>query len=654
MLLAFLLFSVIIILVISINKYYNYKKDKINTQISELNKLRSQLEMSNKAVSDFFTTDTYDTLFYSTGLSEQITNYRKINNQIFEQISSLKNDVDFKKFKVDSNIHFIQQKVSHQSKIADSIFNLVKIRGFINEGYEGQMRYYAHNLERVKHTDLFILLSLRRAEKDYFLRYKPTYLKRYDTYFNYFIDKIHQTEGISVQEKYDIFLQLYLYRHYFYKIVELDAITGTYNNDGLKQQLFLNSALIQNSIHQTEIEVENSKKNLLQNFNILYTTISLTLLIGSIIMGYIMSASITRPIRILAARMSLFVKSEFENIPNFDYKTTIPEVRNLIENYFILKKEIIASITEFKDRVEKRTEEIKYQHLVLEKQTYEIKAQNDELLLRNTYINTQNTTLEKRNADIVNSMNYALNIQHAMLPQKHLLNKYFSEGFILHLPKDIVSGDFYWIKPLNYNNKQLVVLAVADCTGHGVPGALMSMLGIATLNDVCLRKDVTTAGELLDAMRESILLALVTNDTNQKKINDGIDIAICVFNNTDNLLEFSGAYRPLIKIDTNGNLTKYKGDKMPIGKSYGNFDKFTNYKISFVKNDCFYLFTDGYSDQFGGEHLRKFSSKAFTELLEKNGHFPMPVQENILATTFANWKKDQLQIDDVLVTGIRI
>jgi serine phosphatase RsbU (regulator of sigma subunit) len=254
---------------------------------------------------------------------------------------------------------------------------------------------------------------------------------------------------------------------------------------------------------------------------------------------------------------------------------------------------------------------------------------------------------EKKSMLLISSLEYAAHIQEALLESQHSIVEKFSDAFIFYLPKDIVSGDFYWYKKIG----NLKLIAAADCTGHGVPGAMMSMLGASYLNEITSNLNEYKANEILNKLREKIKDSLHQNETSKNK--DGLDISLCVIDEEKMNLQFSGAVNPIYLV-RNKKLTKYRGDRMPIGISY-NETPFTNNIIDIEKDDKVYLFTDGFIDQFGGKYGSKFKVKPFQDHLVSISELPMKEQKLSLITTYENWKgKNYDQIDDILLIGIKI
>jgi serine phosphatase RsbU (regulator of sigma subunit) len=291
---------------------------------------------------------------------------------------------------------------------------------------------------------------------------------------------------------------------------------------------------------------------------------------------------------------------------------------------------------------------------------------------RTKEIVSQKGIIEQKNKDITDSITYAQRIQQAILPDKDEIRKTLPESFILYKPRDIVSGDFYWFSEIlrntgNEKEKSLhVMIAASDCTGHGVPGAFMSMIGTSLLHKIINEKGITTPGIILDELNLGVRQSLKQDKDNAQN-RDGMDIALCAIEykimpeyisaNKEPVLavlQFAGAYRPLYLV-RKGVIIEIKADKFPIGGRQGEtFKKFSNHKMDLHKDDTIYIFTDGYVDQFGGAEDRKFMISRFRQELLKIQNLQMKEQENVLRKMIKDWMKGTEQIDDILVIGIRL
>lgn len=246
------------------------------------------------------------------------------------------------------------------------------------------------------------------------------------------------------------------------------------------------------------------------------------------------------------------------------------------------------------------------------------------------------------------SLRYAGLIQQALLPDKKLFEMLVPDHFILFMPKESLSGDFYWIARNNGN----ICLAVADCTGHGIPGALMSFLGITFLNDIIRNGHTDKANRILNILREKVMNALQQTGKNEEP-RDGMDMSLCLINPAERKLQFSGANNPAYII-RNNELIEVKPDKMPVGISATEERSFANREIDLEKDDRLYLFTDGYTDQFGGPRNKKFKYRAFRKLLLEIHAEKMEKQRLILEQNIKEWMGKEEQIDDILITGIHM
>jgi ligand-binding sensor domain-containing protein/serine phosphatase RsbU (regulator of sigma subunit) len=300
--------------------------------------------------------------------------------------------------------------------------------------------------------------------------------------------------------------------------------------------------------------------------------------------------------------------------------------------------EVIAGITALLSIMWLRVRKLQHDKKVLtqkvKERTHEIEKQRDQI------------SIQKK--EITDSIVYAERIQSAVLPSKEHIDKLINEYFILYKPRNIVSGDFYWLNQV----QDKVIVVAADCTGHGVPGAFMSMLGVTILNEIVSSKTLTHAGKILDILREHLTKTLGQTGK-EDDAKDGMDMALCIIDYKSMKLQFAGAYNPLIHIRAR-ELTIFKADKMPVGIHLGVMPPFTTQELTLEKGDSIYIFSDGYADQFGGPDDKKFKSGQLHELLVNLSPLPMAEQKHKLNETILEWMGINEQIDDILVIGIRI
>lgn len=315
-----------------------------------------------------------------------------------------------------------------------------------------------------------------------------------------------------------------------------------------------------------------------------------------------------------------------------------------IRNTFVIGFAFIAilSLLIFKNLQRK-----KKNNKLLRMQKEEIEQKNEELSQMNHEITIQNQEISHINRHITSSINYAKRIQTALFPSSKMMKELFPHSFIFYKPLEIVSGDFYWIRKINQHK----IIIVADCTGHGVSGAFMSLLGIAFLNEIARKRNLTKASEILDNLREEIDFALGQKGE-ETTTNDGIDLALCIIDENTGQAQFAGAYNPMYHF-RNGKLIEFKGDRKPISVT-DDIEPYTNQEFKIERNDTLYFFTDGFPDQFGGKYGRKFMMKRFRQLLIDIHKLPMADQKNILEKELKTWQNNHPQVDDILVVGVRI
>lgn len=257
----------------------------------------------------------------------------------------------------------------------------------------------------------------------------------------------------------------------------------------------------------------------------------------------------------------------------------------------------------------------------------------------------KNRIIETKNKEILDSINYAKHIQSAILPPQKLVKKYLENSFILYKPKDIVAGDFYWMETVNDD----IFFAAADCTGHGVPGAMVSVMCSNALTRAVKELGILKPAKILDKVVEILEERF---GKSEEEVSDGMDVALCSLNTQTLHLQYSGANNPLWLIREN-QIIEYKANKQPVGK-FDNRVPFTNHEILLQKGDSVFLFSDGYADQFGGEKGKKFLYSRLKETLLSLNNLSMPDQKERLLEVFNTWKGDLEQVDDVCVIGVRV
>lgn len=323
-----------------------------------------------------------------------------------------------------------------------------------------------------------------------------------------------------------------------------------------------------------------------------------------------------------------------------------------------VKQKILASLSKNQFSTQTFENELRTQMGGKKWIKWNVSALNEEQLIGIGYNITENKLAEKRllesnkqleeqNKAITDSIYYAQRIQQSILQTEEQLKQFFENSFLLYKPKDIVSGDYYWF----YETDEFKFVAVVDCTGHGVPGAMMSMVANSIFKEVFVNRKITLPSEILHALDEELDKAI--NRNQEASFNDGMDVSLIRVEKSSNELVFAGAFRSVL-VSRQNTVTELKGSRYPIGFYSGVEKTFENTSFQLEKNDSVYLFSDGFIDQFGGEKNKKLNKFNFKDLIRTITEMPLDEQEAFLEYSFNNWKQDLEQTDDVLVIGIRV
>ena len=363
---------------------------------------------------------------------------------------------------------------------------------------------------------------------------------------------------------------------------------------------------------------------------------------------------ITQPVKELLMNMRETRGGESDS---YTLVRTSDEIGELAEGYNEMIKKIHEHVEQIsrlnrdlEEKVEERTREVVMQKEEIEAQKEEIEAQLD-------MATRQRDTISRQKDQILDSIRYAERIQSAILPPGDFLSENTADHFVLYMPRDIVSGDFYWTSMVNGK----LLLAAADCTGHGVPGAFLSVLGISSMNEIVNTQGEVHPHQVLEQLRTFVIRSMHQSGI-RGEAQDGIEIALCMIDLKTRLLEFAGANRHLYlvrrgKKGSTGNsheLIQVRGDRIPIGIYEQEPGPFTNHQVQLMKGDAIYLFSDGYVDQLGGPRRKTFRAVHFRELLLQNQGLAMEAQKKLLLEKHLAWRGNNEQIDDILVMGIRI
>ena len=420
-------------------------------------------------------------------------------------------------------------------------------------------------------------------------------------------------------------------------------------------------------ITQKELNAETTKEQMFSSFNFLDRFVKLLgigLFIGGILIAVFTTTSITKPIQQLK-KMLLSMGLGILPKERINYRTDEIGEMGIALNSLV---ESMESTTEFAKQTGAGNFEAEYKPLskddrlglallkmrddlsenerVLEQKVI---ARTEEVVKQKEEIEEKTKELEILFKQVTDSIHYAKRIQEAILPPNNMVKQVLPESFVLYKPKDIVSGDFYWIDKKN----NWSYFAAVDCTGHGVPGAFMSIVGYNLLKDILKNTDSIEPSIIMDKMNDGVANTLHTNTASGKQTKDGMDMTLCALNFSTLELQFSGAFNPLYII-RNNELIQHKADKFPVGMFIGEKQNFTNNLIQLQKGDSIYIFSDGYADQFGGPKGKKFMAGNFRELLVDVTKHPIEKRKTILNQTIEEWRGNLEQVDDILIIGVQV
>jgi serine phosphatase RsbU (regulator of sigma subunit)/CHASE3 domain sensor protein len=414
------------------------------------------------------------------------------------------------------------------------------------------------------------------------------------------------------------------------------------------------------------LEEQNQRsEETMYSFNFLFYLVifsGIALVVGSMLIATFTTRSIVRPIQNLK-RMLLMLgrgvipKHKME-ISNDEIGDMSIALNNLVEGFkrttdfsnqvgignFSYKYEPLSDEDVLGHALLKMRDDLAENERILEQKVIE---RTEEVVRQKEEIEKQRQKLEELYKDVTDSIRYAKRLQDSILPPDAAIRKMLPESFVLFKPKDIVSGDFYWF----FERNDKILFAAVDCTGHGVPGAFMSLVGANALNQAVKEHDIVEPAKILEDLNRFSSEAL--NKNADSSVRDGMDLALCAFTKGSEEMEFAGANNPLY-IVRNKQLIHVKPDKFAIGAFEPGTKKYTNHKVKLLKDDVVYVFSDGFADQFGGDKGKKFMYKQFKDLLVSISHLSMAEQRNALEYAIESWKGTFEQIDDILVIGVKI
>ena len=640
------------------------EKEEITSLSDQLSAFEVDLLKAFKEQENFFNFETHNQTYFETQKSIYLENYQSIFKRLVRRTDSL-----VKTNKLDSSTFDKLERINNQLSSFDSLFQIttliIRERGFRNYGIEGRMREAIHQLEDISVLDLVDILTLRRHEKDFILRQDSTYLDRHNYAASLLRKKINFSPFLTKSEKESILSTLSNYTNLFGLLAELEIKIGIKSNTGLKSKIntSINQLII--SLSDLKSAAQTHQKELLYKQNIYIIAFWVIYVVLVIFLSLKVSKKFTQRLQVLSNRINYFVNTNFTSRLDLKPIGGSDEVTILWNNIMKMEKEIVDYLNLFKEKVDEKTLELSFKNEKIELQKQELEEKKKES--------------DQKNKDLIDGMKYGWRLQSALLPSTDRLNKQLKEGFVFFAPKDIVSGDVYWSHKTIKKQGEECIFSVIDCTGHGVPGAFMSILAINAINDSTLNKKHREPQHIIQATNDYVYSTMKYNlnkkDSNLSK--EGMDMMVCNLNRKLNLLKYSGANRSLIiirKAETESDnkiglneedykmtksehhhLFEIKASKNTVGTlSKEQSSKFIGKQIYVQPKDMIYLTTDGYADQFGGPKGKKYMTKRLKNLLIEIHDLDSKKQREVIKQSFYNWKQDNEQIDDVSILAVRV
>ncbi len=645
----FLGVTILAALFILVNSYFINKKNDLSRICHELQDTQIMILQDINVQKDFFTFDLINPLFYKTGTSEILFEHHTISSAIKQKIGQIGQMQSIETLNMDSILNAVTSDIINYNSKLDTVVNLIKKRGYKTTGVEGQLLGTMKKIEGSGLLPKDIIYKIDFFEKEYFIRGDKIYVDSLNSFISQ-INKQFNTKNTN-RSSYIISL-LNSYNLTFNQLIYLDEKLGLKHKEGLRaeldqlaQEIGVNFSLLVDSADVYEHKLTNQ-------LILTYILVGLFLLVTSVSISFIVSKRISKPIVYLSSQINAFVASKFTLIEKIYTSNPKGEIGQLGHNFIILRDEIFDYLNYFKEKVAERTEELLIEKNRVENQKEEIEAQRDALNCQNQLISSQKQEVEKQKDNVLSSIRYASRIQHALLADEQQLRNLIPNSFLFQKPRDIVSGDFCFVERIKTRNGDFSVVILADCTGHGVPGAFMSLLCYNYLNQIIKINQHINPIYVLVTLN-NMIYSNFHKKQNDSKISDGLDISYLLINNRALICEYAGAHNPLY-LFRNNELIVFKGDRISIGDKNNIIRKITKHTFQLEPNDTVFLFTDGYVDQSGETNLEKFKFKRFRELLMKIHRQDVDSQKRELEQTLINWKGKENQIDDITILGFRM
>lgn len=612
--------------------FFHEKELDLSRYRSNMQETRSLVYRNLQLQNEFLFNEARTNEFHITGTSPSITLLEKNTKQLIDLTTEAhKNELSAEFGLNEALLSFRDLLMERYFKFV-SLKNKLLKKGFFNYGLEGEFRLYIHQLED-DYTSIIpvqTVLQLRRIEKDYMLRRDVSYSREHLILTNATLNELDRLNEKSGMAK----LLLQNYSSTFQEYVAIDTLIGFDNRQGMLKQMNNNAKNLLSKL--TEIIEKNDEMSQIysRKINLIFLFFGILFLIFFILIIYLMVRNLSRPIIQLSHELNTFISGNFALKTINQQPKRMDEIGDLIRNFYTMQVEIVDHFTKFRLLATEKEKKLVEQKEKIKIQKFLVKASRNEL--------------KEQNQTYADSIQYAERIQKSILPKKKKLDDLFGDTGLIYLPKSVVSGDFYWA----HEDENYKYAAIVDCTGHGVPGAFMSILGISYLNYGVKDKALSSTADILDYLN-----AKVTETLGQfgsySEIKDGMDIVLIRICKQTNTLQYSGAQRELI-VQRGKELILLKPDKHPIGWILpGAKKKFNSETIQLEANDLILMYTDGIVDQFGGFAHKKYTRKRLYELLSEEAKGDAFVLGELITTELKNWKRNTEQTDDICLLCFR-
>lgn len=612
---SFGIFIIINFVVILINLIFDAQRSRIDEVILTLNQVESLFQQVNQLEKDFFNDETINPQYYETGVSRYLEKREAKVEEIQQQLEQLIHSEDIDDFGIKSDLAALSYHLDRYEDAFESLLVLIRRRGFKDYGIEGTMREHIHDIEDVAPPlDLAKVLMIRRHEKDFILRKQPQYIEKLNNAVAILAQDVRNRIPNPVTQRNLIDL-LESYRSTFNELVTLERRIGFSKRQGARGDLFKIANLMDTEITKIDRKITTRAEEARQNIFIASLSVMGVSLIAGVLIAVLITRILSRPIYKLSTTIRDVIKANFQTPPqNVAEKVdTNDEIGLLAKDFGFMLGQVQESIEEVQSKSEK---------------------------------------IEEKQKLLLDSIRYAQKIQSAFLPHEDNLKTVLQDYFILYEPLHVVSGDFYWVAQKHGRR----FFAVVDCTGHGVPGAFMSMIGSSLLNKIILQEQVFDLAEVLEHLHQEVKTTL--NQDKQNETDDGMEACLCMIEPSEGekvKLSFAGARTPLyVSQEGTPKVKRVKGTKRAIGgKHKSEMRPFQHETLWLEKGQMLYLTSDGFADQHNSNKI-KYGKRGLQKLFERIADMPASIQHDVVREELYTHMKGQVQRDDITVMGVRL